>query len=86
MMMTTNMLFDNDVNDTDDSGCRVRQGRGRACQVVSQRKPCRTDRRGAPLRVGTWNVRTLLREGKLANVIAEMKRGNINILGLSETR
>ena len=36
--------------------------------------------------MGTWNVRTLLREGKLANVIAEMKRGNINILGLSETR
>ena len=35
---------------------------------------------------GTWNVRTLSRAGKLANVIIEMKRGQVNILGLSEVR
>jgi len=36
--------------------------------------------------VGTWNVRTLLTPGKLANVIQEMKRAKISILGLSEVR
>ena len=38
------------------------------------------------MRIGTWNVRTMLRPGKLANVINEMKRGKLNVLGLSEMR
>lgn len=38
------------------------------------------------LKIGTWNVRSLLTSGKLANVILEMKRLNIHILGLSETK
>ena len=57
--------------------------------VVNQRKPCNLkneDEDKTPLRIGTWNVRTMLRPGKLANVISEMKRGKINILGLSEVR
>ena len=37
-------------------------------------------------RMGTWNVRALNQDGKLQNVIQEMKRININILGLCETR
>ena len=40
----------------------------------------------ALLGVGTRNVRTMLRPGKLANVISEMKRGKVNILGLSKKR
>jgi len=38
------------------------------------------------LKIGTWNVRSLLSAGKLANVIQEMERLNINVLGLSETK
>lgn len=39
-----------------------------------------------PTKIATWNVRTLLQKGKLANVIQEMKRMNIDILGISEMR
>lgn len=38
------------------------------------------------LRIGTWNVRSLLAAGKLANTVKEMRRMKIDILGLSETR
>jgi len=37
------------------------------------------------INVGTWNVRTMSK-GKLENVKREMKRGEINILGLCEVR
>jgi endonuclease/exonuclease/phosphatase family metal-dependent hydrolase len=37
-------------------------------------------------KVGTWNVRTMCVKGKLENVKREMKRAEINILGLSEVR
>ena len=36
--------------------------------------------------VGTWNVRTMGPRGKLENVKREMRRANINILGMSEVR
>ena len=38
------------------------------------------------IKVGTWNVRTLYQAGKLDNVIQEMGRLYVNILGLCETR
>jgi hypothetical protein len=38
------------------------------------------------LQVGTWNVRTMLRKGKLENVKREMNRMNIDVLGVSEVR
>ena len=38
------------------------------------------------IRIGTWNIRTLLHPGKIGNVKLEMKRLNVNILGLGETR
>ena len=38
------------------------------------------------MRIGTWNVRTLYQKGKLDNVVQEMNRMRINILGISETR
>ena len=37
-------------------------------------------------KIGTWNVRTLLKPEKLANVTKEMERVKIDILGLAETR
>ena len=38
------------------------------------------------IRIGTWNVRTLLHPGKIGNVKLEMKRLNANILVLGKTR
>ena len=42
--------------------------------------------RGKPLKIGTWNVRTLYQAGKLANALQEMNSMNIDILGLADTR
>ena len=36
--------------------------------------------------VGTWNVRTLRGKRKLSNVVKEMKRLDLNVLDVSETR
>ncbi|XP_072177062.1 craniofacial development protein 2-like [Diadema setosum] len=37
-------------------------------------------------RIGTWNVRSLYQAGKLANVVLEMKRLKLDVLGMSEVR
>ncbi|PVD26787.1 hypothetical protein C0Q70_14465 [Pomacea canaliculata] len=37
-------------------------------------------------RIGTWNIRTLYESGKSAQVAREMRRYNITVLGLCETR
>ena len=36
------------------------------------------------LKVGNWNVRTLYRSGNIAQVVREMKRKGIDIMGISE--
>ena len=36
-------------------------------------------------RIGTWNVRSLSRPGKMANVIMEMKRMGVEVMGIAET-
>src|SRR6266403_5290624 len=36
-------------------------------------------------KIGTWNVRSLYRSGKLANVLKEKKRMGIGIMGVAET-
>ena len=59
-------------------------GNDRVPRVVIPRKPCRTKPRA--IRIGTWNVRTMLRAGKLANIKREMIRIELNVLGLSEVR
>lgn len=38
------------------------------------------------LKIGTWNAKSLYAAGKTHNIINEMKRMNINILGVSEVR
>jgi hypothetical protein len=40
----------------------------------------------AKTRIGTWNIRTLYESGKSAQVASEMRRYNIKVLGLCETR
>jgi len=38
------------------------------------------------IKIGTWNVRTMNRSGKLENLKVEMKKNNLNVLGVSEVR
>ena len=38
------------------------------------------------LKVGCWNLRTLYRADKLAQVLREMENYNIDLLGVSEAR
>ena len=89
--MTTRLNIEqaNDVNGTPQMLRSVASGNGgsEASRVVNQRKPCSdNNRKQISLKMGTWNVRTMLRQGKLANVIREMERENLDILGLCETR
>ena len=60
---------------------RVASGRGGsgAYSVVIQRNPCQINRNKKKkdlknkIQVGTWNVRTILRPGKLTNVMRDEK-------------
>ena len=56
-------------------------GRCKASEVVIKQKPCKEY-----CKMGTWNVRTMLKDEKLENVKQEMQRYGMNILGLSEVR
>ena len=38
------------------------------------------------LRIGNWNVRTLYSVGKTAQVVKEMQRYNLDVLGIRECR
>src|SRR5688572_27209641 len=88
--MTTERNYVNNVNDSPQPLLRgVAFGRGgkrassacKASQVVIQRKPCKER-----IRIGTWNVRSMRRPGKLANVVREMRKARLDILGLAEVR
>ena len=80
---------DNDVNSnqmlklTENASGRTSMKRRRteAGQVVIRQNPQITT-----MKIGTWNVRTLLQAGKLENAKREMEMNNIDILGLSEIR
>ena len=51
-----------------------------------QASVCRINTKKKPLKIATWNVRALNQDGKLENVIQEMDRMNLNVLGLAEVR
>ena len=99
--MTNPHIEANSVNDSNRLPGRVALGRGgaKASLVVSKRKPGKKEekqkqsakgknkcREKAHVRIGTWNIRTMRKTGKLANVIAEMRRAKLDVLGLAETR
>ena len=69
---------DNDVNGISGQARDVAFGRGgrKASKVVNQRNNCKT------LKIGTWNVRSMLKKEKLENVEIEMERNGLNVLGL----
>ena len=55
-------------------------------QVTPDRHLATVSTQKKNIRIGAWNVRTFLHPGKIGNVKLEMKRLNVNILGLEETR
>lgn len=55
-------------------------------RVGQNEERTRTSKKPRKTKIGTWNVNTLLKCGKLENVKKEMRRIGIDILGLSEVR
>ncbi|KAI5705448.1 hypothetical protein M8J75_015140 [Diaphorina citri] len=76
-----------ETNLTDHGNRNPRSGRRRAkaSQVVSLRNPG-GNTKSKKFTMGTWNVRTMLKAGKLEEVKEQMKKANLNILGVCETR
>jgi len=75
----------NDVNGAlpqQQRGASSGTGGRRASLVVNLQNPCNTN----TLKVGTWNVRSMLRVEKLENIKREMERSNLSIVGLTEVR
>ena len=85
----------NDVNGT-SSTRGVSSGQDRhGSQVAPDRHPATVDKedrrkakksRAKKVTIGTWNVRTMHQSGKLENILQEMKRMEVNILGVAEMR
>ncbi|GFS06673.1 craniofacial development protein 2-like [Elysia marginata] len=87
MLKNTSNIEQNDVKGWSASSRSVSSGTGRHMpQVISNHQQATACKLRQIIRVGTWNIRTLLQKGKLDNVKMEMERLNINILGLSEVR
>ena len=55
-------------------------------QVTLDRYHATVSTQKTNIRIGTWNVRTLLQPGKLENVELERNWLKVNILGLGKTR
>ncbi|XP_033105227.1 craniofacial development protein 2-like [Anneissia japonica] len=55
--------------------------RWRFCKKVGKHAPSSSD----CLRIGTWNVRSLLNPGKISGVIQEMLHMNLDVLGIAKT-
>ena len=85
MVMLVNSMK---VNNVKDPKGRVSFGRDHhVLQVIPDRYPatvCRNSKFNS--RIATWNVRTMYQSGKMDNIIMEMKRMKISILGVCEVR
>ena len=55
---------------------------GQSRKDTAEQKPPSSNK---DLRIGSWNVRTLYEVGKTAQVIQEMQKYRLDILGISET-
>lgn len=64
----------------------------KASQVVNRRKPCKLNVKQdiniskEPIKICTWNVRTMYKAGKINNAVAEIIRLRIDMMGISEMR
>ena len=65
---------------------RVNEGANKSHRVgwTDPTKECRRGK--GNMRIGTWNVRTMQKRGKLETIKREMSRNRLNILGLSEVQ
>ena len=53
---------------------------------MTPRPPMKLFSTKACVKIGQWNVRTMREIGKCAQVVSEMQRVNLDILGISEMR
>ena len=76
------------INNVKDPPNRVSFGRDHhVLQVMPDRHPATVCYNNSCVRrIATWNVRTMYQSGKMDNVLKEMKRLKINILGVCEVR
>ncbi|CAH8511165.1 unnamed protein product [Schistosoma guineensis] len=58
-------------------------GEGRVPSKVTKTMPFLTTR--ATIYLGTWNARTMWETGRVFQISAEMRRYNLEVLGISET-
>jgi len=66
----------------------------KAFQIVNMRNPCKkmnNDNQSIkiskkPIKICTWNVRTIFHVGKINKVIVEMNRLEIDVIGIREMR
>ena len=88
-----------DMRTGDEASCRaeptrndgigpnlIRSFRPEKSRRYSSRQRLKRKKRGKTLNCGTWNVRTLLEEGKFELLINEISHYDFNIIGVSETR
>ena len=75
----------NSVNGSVDTSGSALGSTGSSAQGSYDRHPA-TVHLKRQKNVGTWNVRSLYQAGKLENVISEMKRLKVDILGMAEVR
>ena len=80
------MKSENSVKGVSSSTGNSSLGREHNVRQVSPDSHQATVRNRQQLKIGTWNVQTMLQKGKLENVKQEMKRMKLHILGLSEMR
>ena len=73
----------NNVNGTCNGGASFGRD-GHAPQVTPGRQ--HTTAIGNSRRIATWNIRSMYQSGKMDNIIMEMKRLNISIMGVCEVR
>ena len=71
----------NNVNGTSNRGASFGRD-GHAPQVTPGRH--HTTAMGNSRRIATWNIRSMYQSGKMDNIIMEMKRLNISIMGVCE--
>ena len=87
MESTNQSITHNDVEGVDANPTLHNVSSGRSIevtQVVSKRNP---PKKSGLMKIGSWNVRTFNKEeeGRLQNLLREMEKNNITLMGICET-
>ena len=93
-MLTPISKYKNIVNETLSKRVTLGSDSSVAVKVVIKRNPHKTEPKAKVkfkklalwLKIGTWNVRTMSEAGKIDNIIQEMDRLQIIVLGIAEIR